>query len=50
MVAEMDNNDLEIQGRHPFLGVAPLSDIIKLIYRHNQIHIREIRKTLTEEI
>ncbi len=49
LVAEMDSNDLEKQGRHPFLGMAPLSDIVKLIYRHNQIHIREIRKTLTEE-
>jgi hypothetical protein len=47
LVAEMDSNDLEKQGRHPFLGMAPLSDIVKLIYRHNQIHIREIRKTLT---
>ncbi len=46
LVAGMQSNDLEKQGRHPFLGVAPLSDIIKLIYRHNQIHIREIRKNL----
>jgi hypothetical protein len=32
------------QGRHPFLGRAPLSEIIKIIYRHNQIHLREIRQ------
>ena len=25
---------------------AELADIIKLIYRHNQIHIREVRKVI----
>ena len=38
--------DLERQGRHPFLGIAPLSEIIKIIYRHNQIHQREVRAAL----
>jgi hypothetical protein len=46
LVAGMENSDLDKQGRHPFLGVASLADIIKLIYRHNQIHIREVRKIL----
>lgn len=47
LVSEMDNLDLTKKGRHPFLGVSSLADIIKLIYRHNQIHIREVRKILT---
>jgi hypothetical protein len=46
MVAEMSEMDLQRTGRHPFLGIATVEDIIKLMYRHNQIHQREIRKTL----
>lgn len=46
-VARLQPADLERQGRHPFLGMAPLNEIIKLIYRHNQIHQREIRKALS---
>jgi len=38
--------DLERQGRHPFLGLTSLAEIIKMIYRHNQIHQREIRQVL----
>ena len=42
-VLNLTDSELEIQGRHPFLGVAPIREIIKIIYRHNQIHQREIR-------
>ncbi len=47
MMAAMADVDLECTGRHPWLGVAPLEDIIKLMYRHNQIHQRDIRKSLS---
>jgi hypothetical protein len=47
LVESLQPSDLERQGRHPFLGMAPLSEIIKIIYRHNQIHQREIRKALS---
>jgi hypothetical protein len=43
LVRNIQESDLERVGRHPFLGPAPLLDIIKLVYRHNQIHIRELR-------
>ncbi len=46
LVAGMQASDLEKIGRHPYLGVSPLEDIIKLIYRHNQIHMRDMRKEL----
>lgn len=36
--------DLEKTGRHPFLGHATLSEMIKLVYRHNQIHLRDLRR------
>ena len=46
LVSSMTAADLLIVGRHPFLGVVPLVDMIKLIYRHNQIHQRDMRKKL----
>ena len=46
LVTEMEQDDLDKKGRHPFLGVTTLADIVKLIYRHNQIHLREVRKVL----
>ncbi|MCI0519327.1 MAG: ClbS/DfsB family four-helix bundle protein [Chloroflexi bacterium] len=48
LVAGLTPEDLQKTGRHPWLGVAALEDIIKLIYRHNQIHQRDIRKALDE--
>jgi hypothetical protein len=44
VVAKLQVEDLQRQGRHPFLGIVPLAEIIKIIYRHNQIHQREIRQ------
>jgi hypothetical protein len=41
-------DDLVKTGRHPWLGIAPLEDMIQLLYRHNQIHQRDIRKLLAE--
>ena len=49
VVANLQVEDLQRQGRHPFLGIAPLAEIIKIIYRHNQIHQREIRQELSKE-
>jgi hypothetical protein len=46
MVLELSDDDLNTEGRHPWLGIAPVGEMIKLIYRHNQIHQRDIRKTL----
>jgi hypothetical protein len=46
MVRNLQAEDLVRVGRHPFLGPAPVVDIVKLIYRHNQIHQRDFRKLL----
>jgi hypothetical protein len=46
LVNRFSEADLARQGRHPFFGLAPVEDIIKLIYRHNQIHQRDIRKVI----
>lgn len=48
LVSSMAAEDLEKTGRHPFLGNAPIETMVKLIYRHNQIHQREIRKVLAD--
>jgi len=45
-VLKLNDLDLTRAGRHPFFGIAPVEDIIKLIYRHNQIHLRDIRRIL----
>lgn len=47
-VASLRADDLEIRGRHPFLGVTTLAEMIKLVYRHNQIHARDLRGALPE--
>lgn len=38
--------DLEKQGRHPFLGKTTLREMIKMLYLHNQIHYRDMKKVL----
>lgn len=46
IVRQMNENDLNKIGHHPFLGQTKVEDIIKLIYLHDQIHIRDIKKVL----
>ncbi len=45
-VQRLTEADLQTVGRHPFLGEAPVEDMLKLMYRHTQIHQRDIRKAL----
>jgi uncharacterized damage-inducible protein DinB len=42
----LDEADLEKQGRHPFLGMTNLREMIKMLYLHNQIHYRDMKKAL----
>ncbi|MCX6068934.1 MAG: DinB family protein, partial [Chloroflexi bacterium] len=48
LVASFSETDLEKQGRHPFLGQTTLAEMIKMVYRHNQIHYRDLRKIIAE--
>lgn len=43
-VAGLTEEELQIVGRHPFLGDVPLIEMIKMLYLHNQIHFRDFRK------
>jgi uncharacterized damage-inducible protein DinB len=45
-VSSIHDADLEKTGRHPFLGLTTLREMVKMIYIHNQIHYRDIRRVL----
>jgi hypothetical protein len=49
-VSGLSESDLEKQGRHPRLGITTLAGMIKLIYRHNQVHRRDLRQILPDQI
>jgi hypothetical protein len=49
LVSRMQAADLAIKGRHPFLGWVTLKDMIKMLYRHDQIHLRDLRRLLKPE-
>ncbi|HEY3310493.1 MAG TPA: DinB family protein [Anaerolineales bacterium] len=48
LVNSFEQEDLAKQGRHPYLGVTSLTEMIKMVYRHNQIHFRDMRKIIGE--
>jgi len=47
-VSGISDSDLEMTGRHPFLGITTLRDMIKMIYIHNQTHYRDLRRVLKD--
>lgn len=47
-VQDLDPEDLERTGRHPWFGETKLRKMLKLVYRHNMIHLRDVRKALAE--
>ena len=42
----ISDEDLERQGRHPYLGVVKLREMLKTLYVHNQLHYRDMKKVL----
>jgi len=42
----LDEADLEKQGRHPFLGMTTIREMIKMLYIHNLTHYRDLKKSL----
>jgi hypothetical protein len=46
LVSGFDPDDLEKQGRQPFLGLTTVEEMVQLIYRHVQIHLRDVRRVL----
>ncbi len=45
-VLGLTDEELEITGRHPFLGMAKIREMIKMLYIHNQNHYRDLKKVL----
>lgn len=43
-ISKLSQDDLAQEGRHPFLGQVNLGEMLKMIYLHNQLHIRDFRK------
>jgi hypothetical protein len=46
MVAAFSDDDLDRPGNHPLLGEIALEDFVKLIYRHNKMHMRDVQHAL----
>ncbi len=49
LVTTVRDDQFTLQGRHPFFGMMTIEDLFKLIYRHNMLHARDIRKALGAE-
>ena len=45
-VSSLKESELEITGRHPFLGQTAIREMIKMLYIHNQLHYRDMKKAL----
>lgn len=45
-VSGLKDEELEIKGRHPFLGETVIREMIKLLYLHNQLHYRDVKRAL----
>ena len=45
-ISSLKDDELEIMGRHPFLGLTTIREMIKMLYIHNQTHYRDMKKVL----
>lgn len=45
-VSGLAESELEITGRHPYLGHTTIRDMIKMLYIHNLDHYRDMKKAL----
>lgn len=43
---DLSDAQLALRGRHPALGDAALEDMLKLIYLHHTMHLRDVRRAL----
>jgi len=45
-ISGLNESELEITGRHPFLGQTVIREMIKMLYIHNLTHYRDMKKVL----
>jgi uncharacterized protein (TIGR03083 family) len=48
LVAEFKDEDFARSGRHPVFEQMTIEEMFKLIYRHNMMHMRDVRRALGE--
>lgn len=48
LTGTLSTDDLEKRGNHPYFGNTELKKILKLLYTHNNMHMRDIRRVLRE--
>lgn len=46
LTQNLEPQDLDRVGYHPWFGEVQVRDMLKLVYRHNMIHLRDIRRAL----
>ena len=49
MVGRIADEDFARTGRHPFFGQMTIEEMFKLIYRHNMMHLRDVRRAIGGE-
>ena len=47
-VQGLKDEELEIQGRHPFLGQTVIREMVRMLYMHNQLHYRDVKRALSK--
>jgi len=48
-VTDLAEEDLMKIGSHPFLGHTEIVEMVKLMYIHVQLHIRDVRNVIKED-
>ena len=46
LVGQIADEDFARKGRHPFFGQMSIDEMFKLIYRHNMMHLRDVRRAI----
>lgn len=49
LVSAFSDDDLDRRGAHPLLGEMALDDFVKLIYRHDKMHLRDVQHALRSD-
>lgn len=45
-VSGLKDQELEIKGRHPFLGETIIREMVKMLYLHHQLHYRDVKRAM----
>lgn len=49
LVAGLSPQQLAQTGRHPAVGTAAVAEMVRMIYHHNNLHLRDVRRVLKAE-